>query len=39
MRSQQCVAFLLQQGRANTYNISGGIDAWSRLVDARVPTY
>ena len=39
MRSQQCVAFLLQQGRANTYNISGGIDAWSRLVDATVPRY
>lgn len=39
MRSQQCVAFLLRQGHAQAYNISGGIDAWSRLVDSRVPTY
>lgn len=38
-RSQQCVAFLLRQGFAHAYNIAGGIDAWSREVDASVPRY
>lgn len=38
-RSAQCAAYLLQQGHANVYNIAGGIDAWSREVDASVPRY
>lgn len=39
VRSRQCVAFLLQQGYPHTYNIAGGIDAWSRDVDPLVPRY
>ena len=38
-RSWQCVAFLQQQGFEAVYNVSGGIDAWSREVDAAVPRY
>jgi rhodanese-related sulfurtransferase len=38
-RSQQCVAFLRAQGFEAVYNIAGGIDAWSREVDASVPRY
>jgi rhodanese-related sulfurtransferase len=39
MRSAQVVAFLVQQGYPSVYNLSGGIDAWSRDVDASVPRY
>lgn len=38
-RSMQCVAFLARQGYEAVYNIAGGIDAWSREVDPRVPRY
>lgn len=38
-RSWQCVAFLQQQGFEAVYNVAGGIDAWSREVDATVPRY
>jgi rhodanese-related sulfurtransferase len=38
-RSLQCVAYLQQQGHTAVYNIAGGIDAWSREVDASVPRY
>lgn len=38
-RSWQCVAFLQQQGYDAVYNVAGGIDAWSREVDASVPRY
>lgn len=38
-RSAQVVAFLLQQGYPSVYNLSGGIDAWSRQVDPAVPRY
>lgn len=38
-RSLQCVAYLRQHGHAAVYNIAGGIDAWSRQVDATVPRY
>lgn len=38
-RSQHCVAFLVQQGHPQAYNVAGGIDAWSREVDASVPRY
>ena len=39
MRSLQVVAFLLQHGYPHTYNIAGGIDAWSARVDPGVPRY
>ncbi|NKI97047.1 rhodanese-like domain-containing protein [Rhizobacter sp. SG703] len=39
MRSLQVVAFLERAGHADVYNIAGGIDAWSREVDASVPLY
>ncbi len=38
-RSLQCVAYLQQQGHTAVYNVAGGIDAWSREVDASVPRY
>ncbi len=38
-RSLQCVAFLRQQGYEAAYNVAGGIDAWSREVDASIPRY
>jgi rhodanese-related sulfurtransferase len=38
-RSARAVAFLLQQGYTNVYNVNGGIDAWSRGVDPSVPLY
>ena len=38
-RSAQVVAFLMQQGYADVYNLAGGIDAWSALVDPQVPRY
>lgn len=38
VRSQQVAQFLDRQGY-ETYNISGGIDAWSAEVDASVPCY
>lgn len=39
VRSAQVVAFLLRQGWPRVYNLTGGIDAWSREVDAAVPRY
>ncbi len=38
-RSAQVVAFLQRQGHAHAYNLDGGIDAWSALVDPGVPRY
>ena len=38
MRSQQVAAFLEHQGYTS-FNVSGGIDAWSLEVDASVPRY
>ena len=38
-RSAQVVAFLERQGFDSVYNLAGGIDAWSREVDAAVPRY
>jgi rhodanese-related sulfurtransferase len=35
----QVAAFLEHHGFANITNISGGINAWSREVDASVPVY
>jgi rhodanese-related sulfurtransferase len=39
MRSAQVVTFLVQQGYDDVYNLTGGIDAWSTLVDQAVPRY
>lgn len=39
VRSAQVVAFLVQRGYTDVYNLAGGIDAWSALVDPRVPRY
>lgn len=38
-RSLQVAMFLAQQGFENVANVAGGIDAWSREVDAGVPRY
>ncbi len=39
VRSAQVVAFLQHNGWARAYNLRGGIDAWSTLVDPAVPRY
>jgi len=39
MRSLQVVAYLERMGFDNLHNLDGGIDAWSRQVDASVPRY
>jgi sulfur-carrier protein adenylyltransferase/sulfurtransferase len=38
-RSAQAVRLLKQRGFANAYNLEGGIDAWSDLIDPNVPKY
>ena len=38
-RSLQVVAFLERIGFKNLHNLQGGIDAWARQVDSRVPLY
>ncbi|MEI8303482.1 MAG: rhodanese-like domain-containing protein [Burkholderiales bacterium] len=39
MRSAQVGMFLERQQLAGVCNLTGGIDAWSRIVDPAVPTY
>ncbi len=39
VRSMNVTAWLRQQGFENAQSMRGGIDAWSRVVDAKVPTY
>jgi len=39
IRSRQAAEYFRRQGFANLYNLSGGIDAWSALVDPSVPRY
>jgi rhodanese-related sulfurtransferase len=39
VRSMNVTAWLRQQGFENAQSLRGGIDAWSRVVDAKVPTY
>jgi rhodanese-related sulfurtransferase len=39
IRSQQVAAFLLNRGFEQVANLSGGIEAWSRELDASVATY
>ncbi len=38
-RSAQAVRLLQQRGFTNVYNLEGGIDAWSDLIDPSVPRY
>ncbi len=38
-RSAMIAAFLEGKGYPNVANLSGGIDAWSRKVDPKVPRY
>lgn len=38
-RSLQVAMFLERTGFGNVYNLSGGIDAWSKQVDPAMPTY
>jgi monothiol glutaredoxin len=38
-RSQSAAEYYLRAGFQNLYNLSGGIDAWSMLVDPSVPRY
>ena len=39
MRSQAAAEYFLSQGFRDVSNLVGGIDAWSREVDGRVPRY
>lgn len=39
MRSLQVVAFLMHHGFDSVYNLVGGIDAWSQMIDPSVPRY
>jgi monothiol glutaredoxin len=39
IRSQGAAEYFQQQGFTNLYNLQGGIDAWSELVDRSMPRY
>jgi rhodanese-related sulfurtransferase len=39
VRSMNVTAWLRQQGFEKAQSMRGGIDAWARQVDSRVPTY
>lgn len=39
IRSARVAMFLASQGFTELYNLQGGIDAWSRLVDPSCPKY
>jgi monothiol glutaredoxin len=39
IRSQAAAEYFLGHGFRNLYNLEGGIDAWSLLVDSSVPRY
>jgi rhodanese-related sulfurtransferase len=39
VRSQRVGAYLKQVGFRNLINLDGGINAWAREVDPRMPTY
>ena len=38
-RSAQVADFLERQGFGKVFNLSGGILAWSRVIDPRIPQY
>lgn len=39
MRSLQVALYLSENGFDDVYNLSGGIDAWSLMVDPSIPRY
>jgi monothiol glutaredoxin len=39
IRSQHAAEYFRHEGFRNLYNLEGGIDAWSMLVDRSVPRY
>jgi monothiol glutaredoxin len=39
IRSQSAAEYFLREGFRQLYNLQGGIDAWSQLVDGAVPRY
>ena len=39
VRSQQVIAFLLQQEVTGLVNLDGGVDAWARTIDLDMPVY
>ena len=39
IRSQAAAEYFIRQGFRNLYNLQGGIDAWSALVDGSIPRY
>jgi rhodanese-related sulfurtransferase len=39
MRSLQVAGYLERRGFSDVWNLTGGIDAWSRQVDPSSPTY
>jgi len=39
VRSQSAAEKLVAEGFRSVYNLRGGIDAWSRVVDSKVPRY
>ena len=39
IRSQGAAEYFLHHGFRHLYNLQGGIDAWSQLVDSSVPRY
>jgi rhodanese-related sulfurtransferase len=39
VRSLQVAVFLSQRGFGNVVNLDGGIDAWSRNIDPKIPRY
>jgi monothiol glutaredoxin len=39
VRSQQAAEYFQREGFRNLYNLRGGIDAWSMLVDPAIPRY
>jgi rhodanese-related sulfurtransferase len=38
-RSAQVALLLQRQGYADVYNLAGGVDAWARQVDPKMPVY
>ena len=39
MRSQSAAEYCQREGFTELYNLSGGIDEWSQLIDPSVPRY
>ena len=39
IRSMQVAGYLAQRGFREVINLDGGIDAWSRQVDSKIPGY